>query len=168
MKKWFCLCAALILCVALSACNSVTYPIDREALEQVVNVELIEYDNPSQSEFTDWNAGRFYSLLPFDATSVTVLETLPYDEIPAFLDAFAETDILMNHYVYDSPKDICLRLTYANGNYLIIWSNYEGQNLIGYIGEYTIDGDVASYWGFFSRVSEFEKLVAKFFDYSLT
>ena len=36
MKKWFCLCAALILCVALSACDSVTYPIDREALEQVV------------------------------------------------------------------------------------------------------------------------------------
>ena len=100
-------------------------------------------------------------------SAATVLETLPAEEIPEFLDDFSETHILHTYYAYNSPKDVCLRLNYENGNFLIIWANYAEESYAGYIGEYSPDGEPLTFWGSFSALSFYKNLVDRYFDYSL-
>ena len=168
MKKLRFLLFFVMICCFLCACDPGSYRIDREALENVISVELIEYENPNQKHFISWVPNHFDDLRPFDSTNVVVLETLPSEKVSDFLDAFSKTDILSKYYAFDSPKDICLRLNYENGNFLIIWANYAETGFAGYIGEYSSDGTVLSFWGSFSALRYYENLVTQYFTYSLT
>ena len=169
MKKTICLFLMLVCCACLLvACDPGTRSIDRVELDRVVSVELIRYDNPAQKEFISWIPDQFRELAPFAPSNATVLETLPADKIPDFLDAFSKTDILNKYYAYNSPKDICLRLSYENGDFLIIWANYKDGMYAGYIGEYSAAGDVLTFWGSFSSLEYYENLVDRFFETDLT
>jgi hypothetical protein len=157
-----------VICCLLCACDPGSYAIDREKLNDVVCVELIEYQNPNQKPFSTWVPNQFNRLLPFDPANATVIETLDTEKNVELLDAFSKTDILHTYYAYNSPKDICLRLNYENGDFLIIWANYAENSYAGYIGEYSQDGTVLSFWGSFSALSDYEDLVNRYFTYSLS
>jgi len=129
---------------------------------------MIEYENPDQKHFLSWVPDQFNKLVPFDCANAMVLETLPAEKTVGFLDAFSKTDILHTYYAFDSPKDICIRLNYANGNFLIIWANYAQGGFAGYIGEYSSDGTVLSFWGSFSSLDSYLDLVNQYFTYKLT
>ena len=167
MKKTISLVLLSILCFLLCACDPGTLLIDRDSLNDVISVDLIEYENPNQKEFTTWVPDQFDKLVPFVLDNATILESLPLEKISNFLDAFSETDILHTYYAYDSPKDICIRLNYENGNFLIIWANYSENSYTGYIGEYSSDGNVLSFWGSFSSLSYYKDLVNQYFNYNL-
>ena len=167
IRKTVCLAYLMIICCLLCACDPGSYSIDRAALDNVVSVELIEYKNPDQKHFATWVSNQFDKLAPFDSANATVLETLPAEKMDDFLDAFSKTDILASYYAYDSPKGICLRLNYANDNFLIIWANYAEDKHSGYIGEYSSDGTVLSFWGSFSALRDYEDLVNQYFSHSL-
>ena len=110
---------------------------------------------------------HFEDLKPFDTAKATVIEILQEEKKSDFLDAFMQTDILETYYAYDSPVDICIRLNYENGNFLIIWSNYKQNSFAGYIGEYSADGTVLSFWGSFSALSYYQELINNFFSYNI-
>ena len=163
MKKLVALILMLILIFSICACDPGTFVINRDSLDDVISVELIEYANPDQKAFTTWVPDQFDKLLPFNIANATILETLPEEKIPDFLDAFSATDILRTYYAYNSPKDICIRLNYENGDFLIIWANYAENRFAGYIGEYSADGTVLSFWGSFSALDYYKDLVNDFF-----
>ena len=167
MKKTLSIVVAMAICFLLCACDPGSYSIDREALNNVVSIELIEYANPNQKHFSTWVLDKFNSLLPFVSDNATVLAGLPADKIQDFLDAFSKTDILSTYYAYNSPKDVCIKLNYENGNFLILWANYIDNSYAGYIGEYSSDGTVLSFWGSFSALGYYEDLVEQYFDYTL-
>lgn len=167
MKKAVALILLSIICFSLCACDPGTFSINREELNAVVSVELIEYANPNQKHFTSWVPNHFGKLLPFDSANAKTIEVLSSEKIPDFLDAFSKSYILHTYYAYNSPKDVCVRLNYQNGNFLIIWANYANDSYAGYIGEYASDGTVLSFWGCFSALSEYTELVNEFFDYQL-
>ena len=171
MKKICIFLSLVILCCSLCACDPASNTagsIGQEALENVISIELIQYENPEQSSFAFWAPDHFDKLLPFDSSQATVLEILPAEKTSDFLDTFSETGILVEYYAYDSPKDVCLRLNYENDNFLIIWANYAEDSHAGYIGEYSSDGTVLSFWGSFESLQDYTDLVEQFFDYSLT
>ncbi len=167
MKKTVCLVFLLIICCLFCSCDPGTYTIDKDTLDKVVRIELIQYNNPNQKHFHTWVPDQFYKLEPFNTDNATVLEVLPAEKNSEFLEAFSETDILHTYYAYNSPKDICLRLNYENGDFLIIWANYVDGTYAGYIGEYSSDGTVLSFWGSFSSLSYYENLVNEFFTCNL-
>ena len=167
MKRLICFIVLLGICCLLCACDPGQYLIDREALSNVISIELIEYENTNQKHFTTWVPDQFDKLVPFDPTNATIIETLPADKVSSFLDAFAKTDILHTYYAYNSPKDICIRLNYESGDFLIIWANYAENRYAGYIGEYSADGTVSSFWGSFSSLSYYTDLVNHFFAFEL-
>ncbi|MBQ9728823.1 MAG: hypothetical protein IJV85_04425 [Clostridia bacterium] len=167
MKKLAAMLSILLFSLSFCACDPTTYVIQRESLNEVTGVELIEYENPNQKSFNSWVFDQYDKLVPFNNENVTVLETLPSETVSDFLDSFSQTDILHTYYAYDSPKDICIRLHYSNGNFLIIWADYKHESFGGYIGEYLSDGTVSSFWGSFSALFYYENLVHSYFSVTL-
>ena len=167
MRKFICGILLLIMCCFLCACDPMPYAIDREALSGVVSVELIRYDNPKQKKFSTWAENQFDKLVPFDSGNATVIAVLPEEKIADFLDSFSQSGVHHTYYAYDSPKDICLRFNYENGNFLIAWANYAENHFAGYIGEYSSDGTVLTFWGSFTSLHFYEDLVNRYFNYSL-
>ena len=167
MTKTVCLILLVVICCLLCAFDPVSYTVDRSKLDSVVSIELIRYENPDQKHFSSWVPDQFDKLVPFNPENAAVLETLSSAKNAEFLEAFSKTDILATYYAYDSPKDICLRLNYENGDFLIIWANYAEGSHAGYIGEYSSDGTVLSFWGSFSGLKCYEDLVDQFFNYTL-
>ena len=167
MKKAVAIILVMMICFTMCACDPGSFSIDREKLNNVVSVELIEYANSNQKPFTTWVPDQFDKLLPFDSVNVTTLEVLSSEKISDFLDAFSKTDILHTYYAYNSPKDVCIRLNYQNGDFLIIWANYMNNSFAGYIGEYSSDGTVLSFWGSFSALDYYTDLVNQYFTYKL-
>lgn len=167
MRKTLSFMVVMIICFSMCACDPGSFLIDRESLNSVVSVELIEYANPNQKTFPSWVPDQLNKLLPFVPAYATILETLPPDKVPYFLDAFSKTDILHTYYAYNSPKDVCIKLNYENGNCLIIWADYLDNSYAGYIGEYSSDGAVLSFWGSFSSLNYYIDLVNQHFDYKL-
>ena len=167
MKKILAIMVVMLIFFSMCACDPGSFSINRESLNNVVSVELIEYACPNQKQFFSWVPDQFNKLLPFVAANATILECLPSDKIADFLDAFSKTDILHTYYAYNSPKDICIKLNYENGNFLIIWANYLDNSYAGYIGEYSSDGTVLSFWGSFSSLRYYKDLVNQYFDYNL-
>ena len=167
MKKIFAIMIAVIICFSICSCDPSSFVVSRDSLDNVISVELIEYANSDQKHFTTWVSDQSDKLVPFNLANATILETLPEEKISGFLDAFSTTDILHTYYAYDSPKDICIRLNYESGGFLIIWANYAENSYAGYIGEYSSDGTVSSFWGSFSSLSYYTELVNQFFAYEL-
>ena len=164
MKKIICLAMLVAICCTLCACDPGTYLIDRKLLNHVISVELIEYDNPEQKHFLSWVPNQFDQLVPFNSAQATVLEILSAEKTADFLDSFSKTDILHTYYAYNSPKDVCIRLNYANGDFLIIWANYIEDSHAGYIGEYSSDGTVLSFWGSFGSLNNYKDLLNQYFN----
>ncbi len=168
MKKTIELLLLLLMCIISISCDPGTWVITDESLENVVSIELINYDNPEQDHFTSWVPNHFDDLLPYNNDKETLIEKLPDENIDEFLDSFKQTHILHTYYGYNSPKDVCIKLNYSYGNYLIIWADYERGSFAGYIGEYLPDGTVLSFWGSFSGLFYYEDLVNNYFNYNLS
>ena len=167
MKKILAIILVMVICISICSCDPGTFLVDRASLNDVVSVDLIEYVNPNQKHFITWVPDQFDKLVPFVPANATVLESLPKEKISDFLDAFSETHILHTYYTYNSPKDVCIRLNYANSDFLIIWANYSENSFAGYIGEYSSDGTVLSFWGSFSSLNCYIDLVNSYFNYKI-
>lgn len=154
--------AVTVCCCLLSACDPGTYRFTQEDLSDVVSIELIFYDNPDQESFASWVPDHTDDLKPFDAGKQSVLEKLSDDRIPQFVDALCECRILSTYFAFDSPGGVCIKLAYANGDFLII--NCKKNSYTGYIGKFSSDGEVAQFVGCFESVDSFEKLVSDYFQ----
>lgn len=163
MKKLISIIFILFFSVILCSCDPGDFVIEDEYLEGINSIELIEYNNPNQKRFSSWVPNHFEDLKPFILENCEVLEELQIERINDFKESFKNTDILHTYYAYDSPRDICIKLNYSNGNFLIIWANYKEGSFSGYIGEYSSDGTVVSFWGCFSALIFYEDLVKDYF-----
>lgn len=160
MKKSIGLIAAFIIliigCITLTACDPNRIHLKQEELSDIVSVELVKYDNSKQKCFFSWIPDHSSDLKPFDDSKLSVMETLPVDKIPQFIDTLCECDIFSNYYAYDSPNGICFKLSYSNGDFLIV-------NGKDYIGKFSSDGEVAEFIGCFSNSNFFKTLVNNYF-----
>lgn len=153
-----------IVCFVLMGCDPGSYSFNREELSDVVKIELINYDNPDQDSFFSWVPDHSSDLKSFDNSKMTILENLGENKISDFLDDLCEYDVLDTYYAYDSPKGICIKLSYPNGDFMIIWGDYLHKSFDGYIGKFYSDGEVAEFIGCFSSYSSYESLVNDYFQ----
>ena len=145
----------LIFLLTLTACDPARYsPRDGNLTRDVAAVELIVYKNPQQKRFLSWIPNHTKDLLPFHAENTVAVSRLEGERIGAFLRAFEKTSILYQYFRYNSPKDACVRLTYQNGDFLIVDDSY--------VGVYTQSGEVKEFIGCFGD-NAFEDLLREFF-----
>ena len=165
MKKITVLLAVLLLLCSLctfAACDPSEIYFDRDDLSDIVSVELINYDNPKQKPFFSWVPDHTADLKPFDNSKISVLETLEGDKISDLLDTLCECPILAKYYAYDSPSGLCLKLNYANGDFVIITCYVD--SFTGYIGRFYSNGEVAEFIGCFVSTRCCEVLVNDYFQ----
>lgn len=168
MKRFVILFFTISFSLLLTACDPGSYMFDYDELtNNVIRVELIDYKNPDQKHFVSWVPDHSSKLLPFNTSDLTTLEALDENKIPDFLSQLSEENILYKYYAYDSPKGICLKLSYSNGDFLIISCDYERKSYSGYIGIYSADGNIIDFIGCFSNYYSFETLVNDFFETDL-
>jgi len=170
MKKSYIYVAICFLCACISigACDPGSFSFNEaELLETVVSVELIHYHNPDQGSFTSWIPNQFNKLRPLNLGNITVLETLNNEYIEDFVIQLAKVDFLSKYYAYDSPADICLRVWYSNGDFEILYADFEHGSFSGYVGRYDSNGKVVDFTGAFTGLSDFTSLVNNFFETKL-
>ncbi len=169
MKKILILIFILALCAALTSCDPGLYYFEMSELsENVVRIDLIDYDNPDQKGFISWVPDHSDDLLPFDESKCTRLEELDDGKGVDLLNDLSRSEILHHYYAYNSPNGISLRLTYENGDFLIVNCDSQNETYAGYIGKYSADGEVVEFYGCFSSYRYFEHLVNNYFDKKLT
>lgn len=164
MKKFTSFLATLLIVCSLcafAACDPGSYKFSREYLSDIVSIELISYDNPENKHFVSWVPDHTSDLKPFDDSKLSVLETLDEDNFSQLIDTLCECEILYQYYAYDSPNGICLKLSYSNGDFLIV--SCDEVSYAGYIGKFSSDGGVAEFIGCFCSRSDFEALVNDYF-----
>ena len=147
---------------AFAACDPNEINLDHEYLSDIVSVELINYDNSAQRQFFSWVPDHTSDLKPFDESKISVRETLDADKFSDFIDTLCECSILEKYYAFDSPSGLCLKLTYSNGDFVII--NCYKYSFAGYIGKFSSDGEVADFIGCFVNFNSFKILVNDYFQ----
>ncbi len=164
MKKCVLLVTLLVLCLALVACDPARYSFKKEDFDQVKSIELINYDNPDQKDFISWVPDHTADLKPFDKTKMSHLEVLDEDKITNFIDDLCISHVLEKYFDYDSPNGKCIKVNYKNGDFLIIWSNYQEDSFGGYIGNFSSNGEVSDFIGCFAGLVYYEQLVNNYFQ----
>ncbi len=160
MKKIITICLCFILLVLnLSSCDPNHVNPEKEWFENIAEIELIRYNNPDRKQFISWVPDHSDDLIPFDNSRVEIIEKLDNEKIADFISAFQKTDILHEYYAYNSPNDICIRVNYENGGFLIIGKDY--------VGCFSENGEVSSFLGCFSGRFYYTDLVNAFFEYQV-
>ena len=167
MKRIFSITFIFVLSLILCSCDPSSFIIEDNAFDNVIKIELVIYKNTNQKEFISWVPDYFDDLKNYDISKEETIEVLHEERINEFAISFKETDILNKYYAYDSPKDICIKATYKNGDFLIIWADYIRGSFAGYIGEFYNSGKPKSFWGSFSDMQYYVDLVNNYFSYTL-
>ena len=160
-KKTTMMILSVFLMLILSACDPVLpqmYHFQKSELEnKIVKIEVIHYQNEAQKRFKSFDSDHSSKLKPYDNSNDIILEELPADRIPSFLDRLSEADILPKYNFFDSPKCVCIKLTYSDGRYMILNCS---NGFAGYIGTYSSDGEVFEFYGAFSQYEDFSNLLS--------
>ena len=141
------ICVALLSAAVafLTACvvdpSSYYYNLE-ELRAPVTSIELINYDNPNQKDFSSWVPDHSGDLKPLDMSAIEVTKTLDNSHIESFMQDLSKELILYKYYDVDSPKGICIRIVYEDGYFDILDKEY--------VGTFAPDGKVEDFIGRFN------------------
>ena len=150
------------------ALNFKRHRFDYEELkEQVVSIELINYDNNEARRVKDID-----SILPFDFDKMEVVETLDESRFEDFIDDFDHVTLRdferRSRPKYDdAPAGIGLKLTYECGDFIIMTSfisDREQGEYSDFIVRFDKEGQAKDAASFFDNRDDYVELVNKYFE----
>lgn len=165
MKKRIVMITCLCIFVLLNGCVSdpPTYFFDYEKLkEQIASVELINYENDNPEIIKDAS-----EVMPFDFAKMNVIETLDADKINDFILDLSETGFMDYSSFAKEPVGICIKITYKNGNFIIITSTLMDV-VYGIVEVFDSNGYPIEYIGEPEDRDEYVTLVNKYFEHKTT
>lgn len=164
MKKYLLVIIVLLLTFFLLACDPAGYYFSKEELQDIISVELIEYQNDKQKNYITWVPDYMDDLKPLIIENIKQLEIMENSKIEEFKEQLCEQYILYHYYAFDSPKGLAIKINYTNGNFTLINNNHLKPSFSGYIGTYNANGEVIDYTGCFASYNSFVNLVNNYFN----
>lgn len=163
MRKKLFILLVLLLVPILFSCDPLMINLDIDELEtNLVDIELINYENDEQKEFPFWAKDYSDRLLKFDSNKASIIGNLEETKIKDFLECLTEFEVIYKYYTFDSPKGRCAKLNYSNGDFIVI--GLEKINS-GYIFKYDENGNVIEYIGKIDGSKDFVLSVDHLFTY---
>lgn len=148
MKKIFMILLLFFTCFILIACEprSVSYPDDY--LEDVIKVELINYDNNK--------------IKRFDVDKMEIIEELNTEKLDDFLqdlsDIYMWRSIPKGYFAGES-----IRIIYGNGDFEVMSCNNTEHKIISYLVRYDSNGRMIKLIGSVEHKSEFTNILNTYF-----
>lgn len=138
MKKKLEFLLLILIVLNCFACEPATFYFDYEELkENVVKIELINYNNLDAKKINN----EIEAIQYFDFSKMEIIETLPGDKLEAFLGELSAYGLLLGEYCLDSPKGICIRIVYQNGDFEVLGVKEE------YGGTFEANGNLKRFIG---------------------
>ena len=157
----------MIICVLVSLGGCVwdpaSYLFDYDELkEQIATVELINYENDNPEIIKDAS-----EVMPFDFNKEEVIETLDADKIDDFALDLSEIRFLINSKSADAPVGICIKITCANSEFIIIsWTLIHDDGYC-FVEIFNSQGDLIKHIGWVGLRKDYVALVNKYFEYKI-
>lgn len=154
MKKIIVVLALALVVLSLTACDPAHYNYNHEELKNnVVRVELINYDNPDAKELFE----KRDKVIAVNLDKIEVVETLSEDKVNDFLLDFSKILFLEYWRHSDSPRGTCVRIVYENGDFEVV------SHEVVYAGRFDSEGNVVEFVGGLSGRNNLINLVNKYF-----
>lgn len=149
--------------ILISACDPNGIFFKKEELEEnVVKVELINYDNSEIAIVTDTTL-----IVPFNFKKMQILEVLPDSQFEEFIVDLSYVE-MFDYCEYrefeDSAKGISLKVNYKNGDFILLSSNFEDNYCSCIVVIFDGEGEVKKTVGQFSRRNQYVNLINKYFE----
>ena len=165
MKKRIVMITCLCLFILLNGCVSdpPTYFFEYEKLKgQIASVELINYEIDNPEIIKDAS-----EVMPFDFNKEEVIETLDADKIDDFAIDLSEMRFLINWKSADAPVGICIKITCANSEFIIIsWTLIHDDGYC-FVEIFNSQGDLIKHIGWVENRKDYVALVNKYFEYKI-
>lgn len=161
VKNFSFLIVTILFCLNLIACDPVSYHYKNdELINNVVAVELIDYDNTEIKNITPKLFEKRAKVIPFDFNKMEIIETMISEKIDDFLECFCEINFLRyGGLTYsNSPNGISIKITYKNGDFEIVSYN------AFYAGRFDSEGNVKEFVGGIESSIDFKNLVNQYFE----
>ena len=148
-----------IIGLSCLACDPASFYYYYEELkESVVSVELIEYEGATAEMVFEKSA-----VDSFDFDKAETLETLEQSRIDDFCLAFSKIEFFGDEEFPNTPIGLCIKLTYANGNFLIVIGCKKGDKYYSGTHLYDKDGNIKEVIGWMPTIKDFYNLLNNFF-----
>ena len=162
MKKYL-LLLILLVSVLFTSCEPVTYCMEKEDVENYVEVSLVFYDNPTAPTHKQGSrSGDFsqYDWENFDASKMEVIEILPLTKAEELIKDLETAESFYDCQDINSPNGYCLRIVFENGDYFI--ESLEKNQ--GFAARYNSEGQWIKIYGLGFLSASY---VNKYFDYQI-
>lgn len=156
MKKLSIFIAIILLILCLTACDPAWPDIDSIVkIDEIVSIEKIDYSSPNRKKSTIFYR-IFNDPIPFENGNYAILDVIDKEEEQEFIEKLSQY-VYVTSDRWNSPDGISIKITYNNGEFLII--NYD------YIGEYSADGTYIKRYGVYpGKKEDYEEMISNCFD----
>jgi hypothetical protein len=128
MKKALMILFVCSICLIFSACDPVFFEYKYSELsENVVKVELINYDNPRAKKINNFILIR--RIQRFDFKKMEILETLDNEELDAFLKSLSNIPLSTMWIHSNSLVGKSIKITYSNDDFDVLSYTNDGSRL---------------------------------------
>jgi len=154
MKKLRTILVVFLCCFVFTACEPSGFSYNYDDLSgNVVTIELINYDNPKAKMVADHLSTARH--LNFDFGKEEYIATLEEELHEDFLESISGKMILNHVNHFNSPNELCVKISYTNGDFDIVSDSY--------IGRFDSTGKFKDYMGVFNQ-QEDRQAVYEYFD----
>ena len=163
-KRVFVLLILMAVLVTSCACDPPSYRFNYEELkEEVVGVELIEYENSDPKIVK-----KSSEVLPFDFNKMKSIKTLDSEQMDEFIKSFTDIHFMRFDDYSNAAVGISIKINYKNGEFLIVSNKVTDDRGYRFIVKFDSDGDVIEVIGGFASRKDFAELVYDYFEIEIS
>ena len=131
------------------------------SIDDVVRVELIDYDNPKVKKISSLITER--GIKAFDFKKMTIVEELSEEKYEDFFQDFSQLKLWGRWHHLNSPSGTSIRIVYSNDDFDVVsFGNIEDQ-VFSFMAKYNSKGKLIDFIGTVESKTDYINLINSYF-----